>query len=274
MLFYYLFDDWLNTYSLIARREHRYARELNTLRIQMMSRAILEHIDKLHHIGRQLGVLKRVYQSYEMIIDRVLERQEATLASMKNSRLVNTGGLQSMDGSNANIPQIRSPPFHLDESQLLGVSISSAARARFERLKHRIRLYALSEINECLDQKESLVMMNFNLIAIKEAFSVERLTEVTLLLAKITIIFMPVSLLSAYYGVEFLNVEFTVASYWKWFGGIFAGSLALLFMFSAMSGTSQSKSLYKPLGMKVREKLQSWTKRSVQGNADDEEMMF
>ena len=275
MLFYYLFDDWLNTYSLIARREHRYARELNTLRIEMMSRAVLEHIERLHHIGRQLGVLKRVYQSYEMIIDRVLEKQEPTLASLKNSKIMNTGGLQSMDGSTSNIPLIRSPPLHLDESQLLGVSISSAARARFERLKHRIRLYALSEINECLEQKDSLVMMNFNLIAIKEAFSVERLTEVTLLLAKITIMFMPVSLLSAYFGSEFVDTEFTVASYWKWFAGVFVASGLALVLFGVMSGTVQSKVLYKPLGQKIREKSMFWVKRRTEkGKVEDEEMVY
>jgi hypothetical protein len=31
LLFYYLFDDWINTYSLIARRNHCYAAELNRL---------------------------------------------------------------------------------------------------------------------------------------------------------------------------------------------------------------------------------------------------
>jgi hypothetical protein len=31
LLFYYLFDDWMNTYCLIARRNHAYAAELNRL---------------------------------------------------------------------------------------------------------------------------------------------------------------------------------------------------------------------------------------------------
>jgi hypothetical protein len=31
LLFYYLFDDWLSIYSLIARRDNRFAQELNTL---------------------------------------------------------------------------------------------------------------------------------------------------------------------------------------------------------------------------------------------------
>jgi Mg2+ and Co2+ transporter CorA len=268
MLLYYLFDDWLNTYSLIARREHHYARQLNTLRVKMMDRATLAHIEQLHHTGRQLGVLKRVYQAYEMIIDRILDRQEPTLASLKNSKVIS--GLHSMEASN----HLRTPA-HLDGSQLLGVSISSAARARFERLKHRIRLYALSEINECLDQKDSLVMMNFNLIAIKEAFSVERLTEITLLLAKITIVFMPVSLMSAYFSCQFTDAEFEAGTYWKWFAGIFSISCFGLVIFSLMSGTLQSKVIVRPLGQKVKEKLQYWTwkwKKAVE--IEDEERIF
>jgi hypothetical protein len=31
LLFYYLFDDWMNTYCIIARRNHLYALELNRL---------------------------------------------------------------------------------------------------------------------------------------------------------------------------------------------------------------------------------------------------
>lgn len=31
LLFYYLFDDWHTTYSLVARREHRYGEQLERL---------------------------------------------------------------------------------------------------------------------------------------------------------------------------------------------------------------------------------------------------
>lgn len=120
----------------------------------MLVKANLTHVDQLHHIGCQLSVLKRVYRSYELIIERVLKKQEATLASLKNSRIMS--GAESLASS---IP-INSPLGQIPEADsLLGVSLSSAARVRFERLKDRILLYALSEIQECIDQKESLVMM-------------------------------------------------------------------------------------------------------------------
>lgn len=45
------------------------------------------------------------------------------------------------------------------ERQPFGAPLSSAATVRFERLRDRINLYALSEIQECLDEKESLVFL-------------------------------------------------------------------------------------------------------------------
>lgn len=121
-------------------------------RREMLVKANLTHVDQLHHIGCQLSVLKRVYQSYELIIARVLKKQEATLASLKNSHIVS--GVDSLASSVPN-----GSPMIPEADSLLGVSLSSAARVRFERLKDRINLYALSEIQECITQKDSLVMM-------------------------------------------------------------------------------------------------------------------
>jgi Mg2+ and Co2+ transporter CorA len=237
LLFYYLFEDWGATFDLISRREHGYAAELDRLRQDMLQKASLTHVDQLHHIGCQLAVLKRVYQSYELIIDRVLKKQEASLASLKNSYIL-PGNASHISSHPVNdVPG----PLVPEADSLLGVALSSAARARFERLKDRILLYALSEIQECLDQKESLVMMNFNLIAIKESFSVERLTWVTLLLAKITILFTPVTLMTGYFSIQFKNLEFETDSYWQAFGIVFGLSAALLVLFSWVSGTFEGK---------------------------------
>jgi hypothetical protein len=40
-----------------------------------------------------------------------------------------------------------------------GVSLAKSARFRFERLRGRINHFALSEIQDCIDEKESLVML-------------------------------------------------------------------------------------------------------------------
>jgi len=255
LLFYYLFEDWGATFDLISRREHGYAAELDRLRQEMLQTANLTHVDQLHHIGCQLAVLKRVYQSYELIIERVLKKQEATLASLKNSHILS--GNASLISSH---PVINDSPGPLvpEADSLLGVALSSAARVRFERLKDRIQLYALSEISECLDQKESLVMMNFNLIAIKESFSVERLTWVTLLLAKITILFTPVTLMTGYFSIQFKGLEFEVGSYWRAFGWTFGLSAALLVLFSWVSGTFEGKIITRSWTRAVYDVAHRW----------------
>ncbi|KAL5114679.1 hypothetical protein ACEQ8H_007412 [Pleosporales sp. CAS-2024a] len=277
LLFYYLFEDWGTTFNLISKREHGYAAELDRLRQEMLVKASLTHIDRLHHIGCQLSLLKRCYQSYILIIERVLKKQEATLASLKNSRVL--GGAESFT-SIPTIPASYTSPCCTTASappsgggggdggailipeadSLLGVSLSSAAKVRFERLKDRISLYALSEIEESLSQKDSLVMMNFNLIAIKESLSVERLTWVTLLLAKITILFTPVTLMTGYFSIQFKDVEFGVGAYWWAFGGVFGGSLLLLVLFSAVSGTLREGIVTRTWGRKVFDGSRRWMK--------------
>lgn len=117
----------------------------------MLSKAELRHIDRLHHLGCQLGVLKRLYQGYSLLVDRLLGRREVSLASLQNSHYIQSG-LESMSTSQPHITT-------LDDQSTMGVALSSAAKVRFERLQHRIQLYALNEVIECLDQKESLVMV-------------------------------------------------------------------------------------------------------------------
>lgn len=106
-------------------------------------------IQRLHQYGRELAVLKRMYQSYALIIDRILDRQKPLHSS--------TGDPSSMSGSHG--VALTSKGQVTSEIQTFGAPLSSAATVRFERLRDRINLYALSEIQECLDEKESLVFL-------------------------------------------------------------------------------------------------------------------
>ncbi len=167
LLLYYLFDDWKTTYKLVARKDNGFGEKLEILRDGMTKRAKVELVDDLHQIGRRLAVLKRVYQSYELMINRVLQRQRA-LKDEARRETRNPPQIRAM-----NIPgdledqlhtpgMIRSSTFAMlptSEADSLGVRLSSTAIVRFERLYDRIRLYALSEIEECLTEKEALVFM-------------------------------------------------------------------------------------------------------------------
>ena len=149
LLVYYLFDDWYSIYSLIAKSEHQYRVQLDKIRQEMFSSAKLEHVHKLHSIGRQLAMLKRMYEAYELIIERVINGPQQ---STKIHKLVHTDSGSSQT-SQRNRDAVRKA---LEE---YGVPISLAATLRFERLADRIKLYALSEIKACLEEKESLMAM-------------------------------------------------------------------------------------------------------------------
>ena len=122
----------------------------------MFSTAELGHIDELHHYGRQLAVLKRIYSSYDIIIDRVL----AGLRSGQKEHTQPTGSTREYETSSLQ-SQTQHPPQPEREGRLApyGVSISIAASKRFERLKDRINLFALSEIQDCIDEQEALVLL-------------------------------------------------------------------------------------------------------------------
>ncbi len=125
-------------------------------------RPALEHVAELHHVGRQLAVLKRMYQSYETIIERVLERKGAAdprPALSTHSTSANPLKHARSDKGHANHQP--AAPWHIAAEEVSGLraALSPAAIVRFERLKDRISLYALNEIQDCLDEKESLTIM-------------------------------------------------------------------------------------------------------------------
>lgn len=111
-------------------------------------------IDSLHDVGRQLAVLKRMYESYAIIIDRILDRQNSGNTALKHQPI---GSIDWQAQSRQLATSTTWEP--LTGSQTLGVSLSPEVVVRFERSRDRIKLYALSEIQACLDEKESLVFM-------------------------------------------------------------------------------------------------------------------
>lgn len=108
-----------------------------------MKDADLEHINQLHHIGRELALLKRLYQSYDMILERLLENRGSTPTSQVTPFSTPTLRKTTNNGVHGEV----------------GIYLTSAARVRFERLRDRIKLYAISFIDENIELKESLMMM-------------------------------------------------------------------------------------------------------------------
>ncbi|KAF1826399.1 uncharacterized protein K489DRAFT_313649 [Dissoconium aciculare CBS 342.82] len=238
LLFYYLFENWQKSYSLVTRKESRYDVELQRIRQEMFQRPELGQVDRLDSIGKELGVLRRHYESYNRIILRLLEPVKITGASLANSRVA--GQLVER----ASFETVRPAAIVPGESSL-GVALSAAARVRFKRLKDMIDLYALSEVEEYIKQKDSLVAMNFSLIAIKQSTDVERLTRVTLLLTKATCLFLPVSFLTGYFDITLSGTEYTVAQFWIAFTVVLVLSVLALFAFGAFSESMQTAEVWR-----------------------------
>ncbi|KAJ5769656.1 hypothetical protein N7520_004215 [Penicillium odoratum] len=253
LLYYYIFDDWVSSYGLIAKREHQYGVALERLRSQMLERPVVELVDELHWLGRRLAVLKRLYQSYELIMRRILQHQRLLRDEARSAHPpplafgATVGDIEFADMRQGSVVSIGSSPEAKDKP--VGVILSSAAVARFERLVDRINLYCLSEIESCLLEKESLTFLNFNLIALKDSQAVEKLTRITILLAKATMLFLPVSLMTAYFSTELQGVKggYSKVDYWASFAVIFFLTLILLTIFGFASDTVEGKTIYRSL---------------------------
>ncbi|KGO68267.1 Small GTPase superfamily, ARF/SAR type [Penicillium italicum] len=250
LLFYYIFDDWVSSYGLIAKREHKYGVALEKLRSQMLERPVVDLVNELHWLGRRLAVLKRLYQSYELIMRRLLQRQRMLRDEARSSQPTTIPyGATFGDMEFVNMRQssvVSNCSFYNIAEKSVGVQLSSTAVARFERLVDRINLYCLSEIENCLNEKETLTFLNFNLIALKDSQAVEKLTRTTILLAKATILFLPVSLMSAYFSTELVGVKngYTKTQYWVSFTVIFIASILLLTVFGYASDTVEGSEGY------------------------------
>ena len=88
---------------------------------------------------------------------------------------------------------------------------------------------------------------NFNLIAIKQSVDVDRLTRITLLLTKATILFLPVSLMTGYFSMQLVGVEYSVQTYWVSFLVCFFLSWLALFLFGLFNGHIQTLEVFKSM---------------------------
>lgn len=128
----------------------------------MLSKPVVELVDELHWLGRRLGVLKRVYQSYELIMMRILQRQRVLRDEARSNRPPFSMGNTFNESDFADLRQMNlqsSLSLGSNPDTPVGVPLSSTAVARFERLLDRIKLYCLSEIDTCMTEKESLTFL-------------------------------------------------------------------------------------------------------------------
>ena len=176
LLLYYLFDDWIATYSRLTRSENSHRVQLERIRRHMLQNADVELVERLHVIGRQLTVLKNVYRSYGFIVKRVLYRHRTF-----NDRNHGSGGMAAYtdhavptpmnmmtgddsgsaeDLEDGSAPSTTASIFNTTIPKPEDrVRLPLSVIFRFERLLDRIHLLALTEIEECIAEKNSLTFM-------------------------------------------------------------------------------------------------------------------
>jgi Mg2+ and Co2+ transporter CorA len=100
------------------------------------------------------------------------------------------------------------------------------------------------------------------LVALKESQAVERLTRTTILLAKATILFLPVSLMTAYFSIQLHEIDemYTIKTYWVSFLVVAMLSIIFLLLFGVTTRTVEGKIIYQSLTRMVWDK----TKRKKQ----------
>ena len=88
------------------------------------------------------------------------------------------------------------------------------------------------------------------MIALKESQAVEKLTRTTILLAKATILFLPLSLMTAYFSVQISDLQgvYSAKTYWFCFLVVVLLSILLLVVFGVASDTIEGRTVYQSLG--------------------------
>ena len=104
----------------------------------------------------------------------------------------------------------------------------------------------------------------------KESRAVEHLTRITILLGKLTIIFLPVSLLTEYFSTDFPGMTRTLGAYWTSFGVIMSISILFIVVFGLLSGTLETKIIYRSLGRRAVDAIVGLCRR-VTGRRKSEE---
>ena len=239
LLLYYLFDDWHLLYDFVLHRGAPYSTQMRTLRNQMHLDPQLGHLAQLHALSRKLAMLQRMYETRKMIVDNLLTRQENSLKKHQHPPLPPPAAAGSDPAATFAAP--------LGDPAVLGVPLGALATAKFERLRDRIKLYVLGELDALLAEKAELETLTFNLISLKQSTTVELLTRVTIWLAGFTFVFLPLSLVTGYFSMQLKGFQdkYTAESFWGAAGVAIALTLVVLYTVGKSTGTMKLGTLWR-----------------------------
>ncbi|TVY50093.1 hypothetical protein LOCC1_G000020 [Lachnellula occidentalis] len=222
-LFYYLFDDWRAVYSTVEV----FGKRLKSLTKKSYDLPDIEIIPKLHVLGSEIRQMQHVYEGYKNLVQRILEPPRTA---------TNIGNGITTPRSRSTSRSLSATGPTLSAEKESHVVVARSALARFERLGDRLQLLILSQTKEFLDEKDALRNTYFNINAQKDSKATARLSRAATLLAKLSVLFLPVSLMTSYFSVQIDDLEhlYTAKQYWYAFAAIMSISVLALFFFSRL----------------------------------------
>lgn len=213
-LFYYLIEEYQTT-VVILENSKATLRDLTQQVLFSRSKRSQESMTgivvRMHDVNNELRQLKHLFESYDLLITRIT----------------------------------KSPSTASDANP---IKLSKSARDRFERLGDRIQQLMLNTIQQCLDEQAALSSTYFNIIAQRDSQAMARLSRSATLLAKLSVFFLPIGQMTAYFSLSIPEVQgglYSLRTYWYAFAGVASVSFVCLFFFSRMlMGVSETLDNY------------------------------
>ncbi|RYP61594.1 hypothetical protein DL771_010075 [Monosporascus sp. 5C6A] len=214
-LFYYLFEDYTAAGPFQAARD-----TLNELSRKMKHKTS-EIIPRLHDLSKELRELRHLFENYKSLIKKIMvtTKPEGTSGEYPWNRA------RSISNLSTPIPAMDVP---IEEPR---VKLTRSAMDRFDRLADRLQWLMLNTIQGHLEEITALSDTYFNLTQQKDSQATAKLNRSATLMAKLSVIFLPISLMTGYFGVEIsdLNAYWTAETYWYSFLGFASVSFLCLF---------------------------------------------
>ncbi|KAH6660561.1 hypothetical protein BKA67DRAFT_641640 [Truncatella angustata] len=228
-LFYYLFEDYSATGPLKAAGkilEELTPKVLHSAerKSRVKSREIIQ---PLHILSKDLRTLKHLFETYMILINKILTATKRPGPPQPDPRFSFA---------------LRSESSNLSESLIMSsdpqrkVFLTSSALQRFDRLRDRLRSIMLSTIEGHFEEINALQDTYFNLTQQKDSAATARLTRSATLLAKLSVFFLPISFITAYFSiqVEDIYTGWTAGDYYYTFAVTISVSFLSLFFFGRL----------------------------------------
>ncbi|RYP16468.1 hypothetical protein DL765_005145 [Monosporascus sp. GIB2] len=221
-----------------------------------------EIIPRLHDLSKELRELRHLFENYKNLIKKIMVTTKPEGVTGEYP----WNPARSLSNLSNPIAAMETP---IEEPR---VKLTKSALGRFDRLADRLQWLMLNTIQGHLEEIAALSDTYFNLTQQKDSHATAKLNRSATLLAKLSVLFLPTSFMTGYYGVEIsdLNNHWTAETYWHSFAVVASLSVLALFFFGRMIMFFSDKldELGSQIGRQFRAVIQRVLWRLSRGKAE------